>query len=98
MGGEMSAHLLWYIFGLAVISGISSLLISFRAASHLSKQGTKINYWDVRFHGLKYIKQYRELTIKETGKTGGLFYAWFITISIFSVSIISLIVLVFARI
>jgi len=38
----MSAHsYLWYIFGLAVISGILSLVISFRAASHLSKHGTK---------------------------------------------------------
>jgi len=89
----MSAHI-WYIFGLAVISGISSLLISFRAASHLSKHGTKINYWDVRFHPLKYFKQYRELTIEENGKPGSLFYAWIVTISIFSVSIISLIVLI----
>jgi hypothetical protein len=89
----MRAHsFIWYIFGLAVISGISSLLISFRAASHLSNNGTKINYWDVRFHGLKYIKQYREFTIKENGKTGSLFYAWFVTISLFSVSIISLII------
>ena len=89
----MSAHsYIWYIFGLVVISGISSLLISFKAASHLSKDGTKIDYWDVRFHGLKYIKQYRELTIKENGKTGSLYYAWFATISIFAISMISLIV------
>ena len=86
-----------YIFGLAVISGISSLLISFRAASHLSKNGTKINYWDVRFHGLKYIKQYREFTIKEKGKTGSLFYAGLVTISLFSVSIISLVVIVLIK-
>jgi hypothetical protein len=77
-----------------VISGISSLVISFLAASHLSRHGTKINYWDVRFHPLKYVKQYRELTIKENGKTGSLFYAWIVTISLFSVSIISFIVIV----
>ena len=93
----MSAHsYLWYIFGLAVISGILSLVISFRAASHLSKHGTKISYWDVRFHPLKYLKQYRELTIEENGKPGRLFYAWFVTISLFSVLLISLIVLVLA--
>jgi hypothetical protein len=95
----MSAHIfIWYIFGLAVISGISSLLISFRAASHLSRHGTKINYWNVRFHPLKYLKQYRELTIEENGKTGSLFYAWIVTISLFSVSLISFIVsvLIFA--
>ena len=93
----MSAHIfIWYIFifGLAVISGISSLLISFRAASHLSKHGTKINYWDVRFHPLKYFKQYRELTIEENGKPGSLFYAWIVTMSLFAVCIISLIVTV----
>jgi hypothetical protein len=91
----MSAHLfIWYIFGLAVISGIFSLVISFMAASHLSKHGTKINYWNVRFHMLKYVKQYRELTIEESGKPGSLFYAWLVTISLFSVSIISLIVIV----
>ncbi len=91
----MTTHpFIWYIFGLAVIAGISSLLISFKAASHLSKHGTKINYWDVRFHGLKYIKKYRELTVGEKGKTGSLYYAWFITIGIFAVSIVSLIVTV----
>jgi hypothetical protein len=89
----MSAYL-YIIFGLAVIFGISSLLISFRAAFHLSKHGTKINYWDVRFHPLKYFKQYRELTIEENGKPGSLFYAWIVTMSLFSVCIISLIVTV----
>jgi len=94
----MRTHLfILYIFGLAVISGISSLLISFKAASHLSKHGTKINYWDVRFHPLKYFKQYRELTIEEHGKPR-LFYAWIVTMSLFSVSIISLIVIVLIRV
>jgi hypothetical protein len=95
----MSAHLvtLFFIFGIAVVSGISSLLISFKAASHLSKHGEKIDYWDVRFHGLKYINQYRELTIKETGKTGGLFYAWFFTIGLFAICIVSLIAIVLIR-
>ena len=85
----MSTGLFWYIFSLAVIFGISSLVISFMAASHLSKHGTKIDYWHVRFHGLKNINQYRALTIKENRKTGSLFYAWFITISVFAVSLIS---------
>ena len=92
----MSGNLyIWYIFGLAVIFGISSLVFSFMSASHLSRRGTKINYWDVRFNPLKYLKQYRELTIEENGKTGSLYYAWFVTISLFSVSLISFIILVF---
>jgi hypothetical protein len=89
----MSAYI-WYIFGLAVICGISSLVFTFIAASHLSKRGTKINYWDVRFHMFKYLNQYRALTIEENGKTGALFYAGLVTISLFAVSLISFIVLI----
>ena len=89
---------IWYIFALAVISGISSLLISFRAASHLSKHGTKIDYWNVRFHPLKYFKQYRELTVKENGKPGRLFDAWIVTMSLFAVCIIAMIVIVLIRV
>ena len=74
------------------------MYISFRAVSHLSKQGTKINYWDVRFHPLKYFKRYRELTIHEHGKPGRLFSAWIVTMSLFSVCIISLVVIVFIRV
>jgi hypothetical protein len=87
---------LWYIFGLAVICGVSSLIFTFMAASYLSKHGSKINYWDVRFHMFKYINQYRALTIKENGKTGSLYYAAIIAISLFAVSMITLIVLIFA--
>ena len=94
----MREHLsvLLLIFGLAVISGISSLVIAFVAASYSSKhsQGSKISFWDVRFHPLKYLKQYRELTIEENGKPGSLFYAWFFAIGLFAVCIISLLVLV----
>jgi hypothetical protein len=97
----MSAHIFFWLiclFGLAVICGISSLLISFRAVSHLSKHGTKIDYWDVRFHPLKYFKQYRELTIEEQGKPGSLFPAWIATISLFAVLMISLVVIVLIRV
>jgi hypothetical protein len=92
----MSAHVsvLLFAFGLAVICGISSLVISFMAASHLSKPGTKINYWDVRFHALKYLKQYREITIEENGKPGSLYYAWFIAFGLFAVCMISLILII----
>jgi hypothetical protein len=94
----MRAHLsvLLFTFGLAVIFGISSLVIAFTAASYSSKhsQGPKVSFWDVRFHPLKYLKQYRELTIEENGKSGGLFYAWFIAFGLFAVCIISLISIV----
>jgi len=84
----------WYIFGfLAAISAIFNLVFSLMISSYLSKHGNKINYWDIRFHILKYLKQYRKLTIEENGKPGNLFYAWVVAISLFLVSAIFLIVL-----
>jgi hypothetical protein len=85
----------WYIFGfLVVISVILNLVFSLMIASYLSKHGNKINYWwDMRFHIVKYLKQYRKLTIEENGKPGKPFYAWVAAISLFLVSVIFLIVL-----
>jgi hypothetical protein len=89
----MSSYIyLLYPLGLAVISGITGLIISFRAASYLGRHtNTKIDYWDVRFHGLKYLKQYRELTIKENGKPGGLYAAGVVAFTLFVVSMITLV-------
>jgi len=87
----------WYIFGfLIVISAILNLVFSLMIASYLSKHGNgnKINYWwDMRFHIVKYLKQYRKLTIEENGKPGNLFYAWVAAMSLSLVSVIFLIVL-----
>ena len=93
---------LLYPFGIAVVSGIASLLISFRAASYIGRHsGAKIDYWDVRFHGLKYLKQYRALTIKENEKPGGLYGAWLTAAALFALSwlavVVTFIVLVFIR-
>jgi hypothetical protein len=93
----MNTHLfILYAFIIAVICGLLSLAISFRAASYVGKQtGVKIDYWDVRFHALKYLNQYREATVKETGRRGGLFSAWMVTMSLFVISMISVIILFF---
>ena len=90
----MSADLFsWYLFGgLAVISGILNGVFSYMIASYLSKHGIKVNYWNIRLWMLKYLKQYRSLTIEENGKSGNLFYAWIISISLFVVSAVILIV------
>jgi|SRR5208283_2878285 len=98
----MKAHLsiILPVFGLAAISGILSLVFALRAASYLNKhsQGTPISFWDVRFHPLRYFKQYRELTTKENGKPGTLFPMWLVAISLFAVLMIFLIILILTTI
>ena len=63
-------------FVLAIISVICGVVSALMITSYLSKQGIKINYWLLRIHMLKYLKQYRNLTTEENGKPGNLFYAF----------------------
>jgi hypothetical protein len=88
----------WYLFGgLAVISGILNGVFSYMILYYLSKHDIKVNYWNVRLWMLKYLKQYRKLTIEKNGKTGNLFYAWIISISLFLVSAVILIVQIIGK-
>lgn len=40
----------------------------------LSKRGVKINFLLLRLFLIEYISQYKEITMKETGKPGPLYY------------------------
>jgi hypothetical protein len=88
----------WYLFGgLAVISGILNGFFSYMITFYLSKHGIKIAFWNIRLYLLKYLKQYRKLTIEENGKSGNLFYAWIISISLFLVSAVILIMQIICK-
>jgi len=63
---------------LALIGVACGIATSIMIASFLSKRGIKINYLLFRVLIFKYIQQYRQITMEETGKAGPLFY-WFIT-------------------
>ena len=71
-----------FFFILAIISAICSIVISVMIASFLSKHGIKINYVLLRLYILKYIRQYRKLTVEENGKPGNLFYAFIVSINL----------------
>lgn len=62
-------------------------------ASYLSKRGDRVTLWQIRFHMLSYLKQYREATIKEHGKTGPLFYALITTLVLMVVFLIIVLIL-----
>jgi hypothetical protein len=91
-----TSFLHWYVFAsLAAVGAILNAVFAYMIASYLSKRGDIINFWwDMRFHMLKYLKQYRKLTIEQYGKPGKLFYAWVAAICLFSVSVILLIALI----
>jgi uncharacterized oligopeptide transporter (OPT) family protein len=65
-------------FILALIGIACGIVASVMIASFLSRRGIRINYLLIRLFIFRYVRQYREITIDETGKPGPLFY-WFVT-------------------
>ena len=63
-------------FILALIGVACGITTSIMIASFLSRRGIKINYLFFRVLIFKYIRQYRQITMEETGKPGVLFYSF----------------------
>jgi hypothetical protein len=69
-------------FILAIISAVSGVVSSIVITSWLSKRGIKINYPFIRFLIIKYVHQYRKITLQETGKPGLWFYSFIISMNL----------------
>jgi len=59
---------------LAFISVGLAVVFSMRIVHEVQKRGVKINFVLLRMYLIKYIHQYKELTLKEAGKVGPLYY------------------------
>jgi len=59
---------------LALVAVACGIAASMMIASFLSKRGVKINYLLLRLLIFGYVRQYRQVTIEESGKPGPLFY------------------------
>lgn len=51
-----------------------AVVFSIMIVREVSQRGIKINYVLLRLYIIKYIDQYKQLTLKETGKVGPLYY------------------------
>ena len=71
-----------FFFILAIISVICGIVFSLMITSFLSRHGIKINYVFIRLYLLKYIHQYRKITVEENGKPGNLFYAFIVSMNL----------------
>jgi hypothetical protein len=56
------------------------VIFSIMIVHRLSKSGVKINFILLRLYLVKYIHQYEQITLKETGKIGPLFYPCIVSI------------------
>jgi len=59
---------------LAFVSVILGIVFSLMIVHEVSKRGVKINYFLLRILIFKYVSLYKQLTTKETGRIGPLYY------------------------
>ena len=71
-----------FFFIPALVSVIFGIVFMIMITSFLSKRGIKINYIFLRLYIIKYIHQYRKITIEENGKPGKLFYAFIVSMNL----------------
>jgi hypothetical protein len=67
---------------LAIVSAFWGVVSSVVIATSLSKRGVKINYIFLRVLILKYIHQYRKITIQENGRPGPWFYSFVVSMNL----------------
>jgi uncharacterized oligopeptide transporter (OPT) family protein len=67
---------------LAILSALWGVVSSLVIASFLSRHGVKINYLFLKVLMLKYIHQYRKITIQESGRPGPWFYSFVISMNL----------------
>jgi hypothetical protein len=67
---------------LAVVFVGLFVILSIMIVHELSKRGVKINFILLRLYIIKYIHQYKQLTLKETGKTGPLYYPCIVSVNL----------------
>ncbi len=70
------------ILGLALICIAWGVVSAIAIASFLSKRGHKLSFLFFRILILKYIHQYAKITKEETGKRGGWFYSYIISMNL----------------
>jgi hypothetical protein len=58
----------------ALVSVGFGVVFSMMIVHEVSKRGVKISFFWLRLYIIKYIDQYQQLTRKETGKAGPLYY------------------------
>jgi hypothetical protein len=67
---------------MALVSVGLFVVFSMMIVNQVMKRGVKINFFLLRLYTIKYIHQYRKMTIEETGKVGPLYYPCLVSINL----------------
>ena len=67
---------------LAIVFAVINIATTIRIVHELTKRDVKINFFLLRLYILKYVNQYRKITLQETGRIGAMYYFWIISINL----------------
>ncbi|MBP1766374.1 MAG: hypothetical protein H6P98_489 [Candidatus Aminicenantes bacterium] len=67
---------------LALVCAGVYVIFSMMIVRDLSKRRVKINYFLLRLFLIKYISQYKQIMLKETGKVGPLYYPCIVSVGL----------------
>jgi hypothetical protein len=70
------------LLGLALFFVVIFVVLSIMIVNEVSKRGIKINFFLLRLYIIKYIHQYKKLTLEETGRIGPLYYPCIISVNL----------------
>lgn len=70
------------LLGLALVFVGLFIILSIMIVNEVSKQGIKINFFLLRLYIIKYIHQYRKLTLEKSGRVGPLYYPCIISVNL----------------
>ena len=70
-----------FFFALAFLGVIWFVVTSILIYNALRNRNINVSFLWLQFMILKYASQYKEITLRETGKVGPLFYHWIISIN-----------------
>ncbi len=69
-------------FILALASAVWGVVSSIVITAFLARRGVKINYVFIKVLILKYVHQYRKITMQENGRPGPWFYSYVISMNL----------------
>lgn len=77
---EMIMSMTFFILALA--SAVWGVVSSIVITAFLARRGVKINYVFIKVLILKYVHQYRKITMQENGRPGPWFYSYVISMNL----------------
>lgn len=70
------------LLALAILFVGLFVIFAILIVNEVSKRGIKINFFLLRLYIIKYIHQYRKITMGETGRVGPLYYPCIVSVNL----------------